>query len=1296
MKRRTFVGCLILVFVSFLLIFTLGIYGIFHFLPSYQGTLERVLSEVFGAEVSLNVHYAGWRGIDPIVEADHIHVASNKMRIDLANIRVELDTIKSLFHGRIVTRVVELKKPNITLSFANQANSFSIQTINFDAINALGKRWNAVLAYLVAQTKLVIVDMTIHVNDQHHTDLIYRLNADYHKLWFNQSGMLRLKLHFGHKKAILNARVNRRQKVLYFSAVLSDTKDVLVNLINRLAGGQYIHHLVNGMLILDTLTDAKGLESAEIKGQVAGIEVKNPLIKPLCLKDILFHLHLQNEHQHFKLIASPLTFVAADKRFNFNSGLFSLSKHRLHVEIPQLDLADFSSLIRRDQPLWRKNIMLTGKLQRVNFSIDLDEPHLDHITLKSKFTDLSIGQSAGSFDFDRLSGTVVLDHQSFHLMLDSPQFQLKQNRIFTRPWPKIDLKATIQGLWNDHTIKIKVPNLVIRNHHLNYQGALDFNIPIDHPSDFKIKVDGHFHGKDLSSEYQSFLPKQGIPPPLYHWLMRCLYRAKEIAGAVKIDGVARDIPFYRKQGVFYIKAQVKDGELSPYFGWGIARKVDGTLLIDQQRLSVQVDRGFLDKVPVQSANIRVDNIAPHVPSAIVIKGQATGPADKAVRYLQTTEQKSIVDAFLPYLDYHGKIHLALSLDFPIGTHQKADRISGVVTTEGGYLTLKKPLKRRLYDVRGEIRFLNNTITFPGLSGFFDAASPLDIKGKLTVKDKALEQALIVAKGALPAAVILPQSQAYYPHFNTPLLSGSLPFSLKLQGNQGQGQLNIRSDFAGLKSRLKPPLSKNQLTYFPSRLHVLWQQQSKQKGMIPVWRVDGTFRLMNRLVAATRFQWSSGQIQNVSLNADLTAVDLNGIGELSEALSAISARQNSGFPFLAALPALAQPSLGSDTRLSPWNIHAMVYQSPYDVWYRALIRRLKLNAVLTFNALTLNHYRYQDVVVTATSDDTSTRLQLKQMPKTKDGQKISIIAPFQLNKPVEVDVQHLFIPTASSERNKPDLQAFLNAIIVPASLVRLPSVNLRGADLQIGPYRIPHLLLSLKASGSDFLVPIFSMYDAKSKLLASVVLSGRQSQLKAYLDSSNWGEALGHLARNTWLRHTEGALDAELDWHSFTPKARNLNGQVGFKFTNGTLLSVNTGFARYIGLLSLDAYFKRFFLSDHAIVGPGMAFNSITGRYRIKNGIATSAPSVIIDTPGFALVIDGKVNVITRQLNQTIRYQPHMSGTTAVVAGFLVNPLVGVAAYVGGRLLGNTLFKSTGLATLKVTGTWDKPEVEKVF
>ena len=1305
MKRRVFILWLSSVFITFVVATIFVGYALLRLLPSYQNSIEEMLSSITGSEVSLQIEYADWHGINPVIEISQIKVKDQHFSLFIPKMTVRINALASLKNWHFVTQSVLIDKPIIKLYPRSQKIDYQfLQSMSVEEIDQIGGRWSIILDYLLQQEQLTLNQMLIVVStDNNQLRWQLSLSAKYQESALNK-GLLQLTIES--QKTAKTGQVNfiavieKVGEKYYFNSTLHDKDQLLVKAIDSLTDEVRLKSLVDDQVHFSIESSTDKLESISINGKISQADFNTKLLSESSFDGIVFNLRLFRYQHKFVLSANPLSFITQDKKYTFRSALISLDQHRLMVNIPRLNLADFSNLVQLSSVDWRKNINLTGVLNDVRFAFDLQNPSLSGIQLDANFNNLGIAQSDHDFDFKGLSGKLLWQKNKATILIDSPDFFMAKNRIFSKQWPKLSAKGKIELVNDSSQLRLLFTDFSLINDNIKFITNGLLTIPFAEPKDFTLDMVGDLKGQNLSTEYQSFLPTKGIPKPLYEWLMKCLYSANSFDAKVKIKGVAHEIPYPHKNGIFKIDADIKGASLSPYFGLGDAHEVNASLHFNNEYFSAKVSQGRLGNIPIHDVSVNIENIAPNVPSSLNISANGKTDSHALYEYLYQTQYKNLIEDINHIATYQGQLQMQLGINIPLGDAEQKDHVFGRVTLKDGIIQAQQSMAQNLYAVNGDVQFNNSKLVIKKLSSMLGEYIPLDIQGNIDVGDLTNPQLALQGSFSFPFGGVLAKILPSIDMTKKTLLQGILPVNFSIKGSMKHGMLNFDSNLLGLTSHLGAPFNKTGLELLPLSFKASWQQLNKlvapsQKGQNPQqarelnWQVDSKLDINHHSKISAGF--------NIDLAAKLSSLEIYGnLGLLSSQmlLNLMSIIDSQGLlsPLDEGWQQLVQlnmPLINKKTSTAG----CLVVANYYDCVYRNLNRMLKPKANILIKELNVFGAQYHNVKLTAQTSNTYTHF----IAQADGSRSVVISVPSALNEPIEVNADNLFFiqnpqsKDTTANGSSSDLSMLLRAKV----LRKVPNMNVKLTHLQLGGYSIPNFLMATKLRAGVLSIPVLSAYDSVSKLLATGFLSPTKSSLHVNIFSLNWGKLLDNFGHEEIVQGASGNLQMQLNWLGLLPSMKKVSGKATVDLLNGVILSVDTGIAKYIGLLSLDSYFKRLFMSYNDFQHHGMPFNSVVGTYDIKDGIATSTPSVIIDTPSFALVIAGEVDLINKQLNQRIKYQPHFSGTTAAVVGAFGGPVVAFATYLGGKLLGNTIFKNIGLVTFNVTGNWDDPLLKQV-
>lgn len=1299
MKRRIFVLWLSSVFATFLFVACLFGYGLLKLLPAYQVSIENRLSLVTGFNISLKVKYDRFHGINPIIEVSQITVKDKGFLLNIPKITVQINTWQSFLSWKFLTKKVLVEKPKLSF-YSNGLDDHFVQSLSVNEMNKAGGCFSRILAYLLQQNSLKLLDMQVDVVSYIGAPVEQiNVNADYQRI-NRDKGILYLNFQPNiEMKTIMQidivSVIEKKGGNYYFDTTLHDKRDMLATMINGVTQQIKISPLVDHQLALSIVTTPTHLDSVTVVGGLSQVEFKTNFLEKLVFNNIMFNLRVFRYEDRFFLDTNPLYFIVNDKSYKFRSVLCSLDQGLFVVDITRLNLADLSSFLRLESSDWRKSIVLSGVISDARFSFDVQSFDLNSMSLVANFNNLGITNSNQNFDFEGFSGKLCWGKSDVKLIIDSPSFNMGDNYLFSRKWPALSAKGNIKIIRQPSMVGLIIDEFTLVNPHVNFSAKGSVCIPTSDPKNFFLDINSKFHGHNLTTEYQSFLPQTVIPARLYEWLMECLYDVKSLNATIKIKGFVREIPYPKNNGILKIDADIQGASLSPYFGWGVANQVDGSLHLQNELLHARVHSGWLANIPIMKFDLSVHNIGSNVPATFSISTNFKSNSQNIYAYLHQTKYQSLIEKISEYAIYQDDISTELDLLIVLGDESKKNKVSGEILVNHGILNIKKPFVKNLYDVSSKITFMNEHIILKQLSAFWDVNAALNLQGSINLGN--LEDPKINLQGNLLIPLTAKLGIDSINIIINELIQGVLPLQFTIKGQLSNGSVNVNSSFLGTTIRLGAPLNKMGFELTPIVLKSRWQQEAlninKEGAQLQAprsyWHIYSTLDINKKSTISGDFNVNGkGKITNLSL-----------YGQIESLSSQLILNLISGFK-LSKILVLTDQEWQPEIKLDSSFIDkqdsvngCFVFANFNNCIYRNLHQLLKpkvMFGVDNFNIFGTDYYKFKL--------ETTTEHQSIKYAATADQNKSLVVSiSDSICKPIEVFSENLSFSLNTSIGNSQNNVQYnmLNSLLQVDFLRKLPDMNIKLSNVQLNSYSVPDFLMAISLKGGIFSIPVLSVNGSNVKLLSTIVLSPHVSYLYSNIFSLDWGNMLHNFGYDNFFKGGSGNFELQLYWPGLLPILTNISGKATADIINGVVLSVESGVAKYIGLLSLDAYFKRLFMSYNDFENRGMLFNSIVGTYIFKNGIAKSKPSIIIDTPSFTLVIISEVNLISKQLSQRIKYQPHFSGTTAAVAGAIGGPVVAFATYLGTKLLGNTVFKNIGLVSFDVTGVWDKLELKQV-
>lgn len=1301
MRRRIFILWMILIFYSFMLFMAASIYVGFRLLPNYQDSIQRLATNVTGAEVSFHIDYAGWQGINPklVVSDLKLNTHDNSLSLDIPKINITLNTLRSMLHLTPVSKGIVIASPVITIQntglFDQDAlhpipkhsqESFSIATQVDDVSSAI----YALLEALQLQDKLAVRDGVLVIPSHDDQPTLYGFDFQWMHSGRHSANLALIVAPSIGEPITLNADYQRVKRHQYrLAGVVTDPDQRIVHQLNGRLGQVEVGNIGdNGKLSFDALLAQNDLVSLAVIGGLEYLDLGGNYH----FDHIDTHLVLSTtDNGHLLLDVQPLSFVYQAQAYSIPHVLFDLYHTDLTLSVPQIDIPHWGAFFDPFLHQWQKDAQISGKLDDVKIGLDLSQPlAFDKATIAMRFHNLSLSGTQGQFDFSGLSGEIHWQKDHGTIRIQSPEFTLGDSFVFTHAWPTLSIDFDSVLSLSQRQLSADIKHLSIRNNVLSLNTHGDVVIPLDDAVNTSAKLKGVLQMRNAKTEYQAFLPKAGIPQPLYDWLMVSIYGGEALDATFDIQGILSDIPYPHHDGTFKIDAQIRNGTISPYFGWGVAHNVNANIHFDNQRMLIHATQGEIAGAKIGGVTLEIPDISPNVMSHFLIHatGQATGENIQAYLdelrsqpnnpllatyqddmppplLLQSTRDLSIIGdiGFDMYYD------IILGADYlGEGETVPQDHYSGQIQLANiAFKNPQWPLSS-LYGLSGKIDYDNAKITLQSLHGFFDAGSPFHLSGFVDfthMDNPAFE---------LQSHTMLPLSLWTHGVF-----AQSVPLAITAQGNFQQGSADIRYQNILL---IQPTPMRT------GRASIDWQTR---EGMTDV---DYRSSSVNGVVSASIQKDKTGW-HNAVLNADLNELNIQRWLDLA---------QNVGLyePTVYQTPDFSVPMVSLNVVSTP---PCLLYANAYDCEYRGVVAQLNPKMDIKVNELDVLGYSLGHFSLISTPVDQSVQAQVS----AAFGQRIDINFPYDVLSPVTIKANNVFIPVNRGSESEIDhtapavtdsaetLQTFdrmLHQPILPVLklswLQYLPMLQIQVDDLFLGGLSVPRVYFYGNSQHHQYHIKQLRLVDQDVTLDVEALINPSDTQVSAQINSKDYGVLLSRIGQNQVLAKTSGTISAQLQWYDTAPSLYGLNAMVDFNLADGSIIKLDSNITKFIGLLSLESYLSRSGLV--ANTEKGLAFNSITGRYHLAQGIAQSDPSVVVATPSFSLLMRGKVDLNQQTLDQVISLQPHFAATTALVVGVVGTPIAGVATYLGSKFLGNTLFKNVGVIGYRVQGSWTDPKM----
>ena len=962
---------------------------------------------------------------------------------------------------------------------------------------------------------------------------------------------------------------------------------------------------------------------------------------------------------------------------NFRSTAAGIAgPERFEIDGSRIDLASLAG-IATHVPLGRsiremiERYAPAGKLTDLSMRWEGPEPEWRTMTAKARFDRLSIAAQpaaqagVGTPGFERLSGSVQLDHGAGVLKLASRDVALVLPGVFQEPRiPLNQLQADIKWKSGDR-IEAQIDSLQLAN------------------ADLEISATGTWRGAegtgsgvaDLSGRIarltarhaHRYVPLVAGEGTLW-WLQHAILDGRIEDGSFRLRGDLAKFPFpTAADGEFRVAAQLRNGvvDVSPQIGpngeraatpiWPLIRDIDADLLFERQGMTVRAQRGTLNGVRIADATARIPDLGHD--ATLNVGGQVTGALSAMLGYVNASPVAGWIGDITRGAEARGDARLDLKLDLPL-LHAGDTRVSGTLQLQNNDLTLADvPAFTRVngvfaFNERG-IRFNNLTAGFLGGQARLDASTRADgtiaINATGTTTPAGLKRALDIDV----VQRLLDRSQ------------GSARYTASLTTQPGGMVIVAESDLVGLSIDGIAPIRKAAGDAMPLRV-----ERASRSG-------------------TENLKLASGR----AFGLEMEHRRERGVSRLIRGVVAINEPANvpeSGMLLLVNLPRLDVEAwsswLGLD--LEGTSTRSVATSEPgFRIDYVALRTTELVVGRRTFRNVTLGATRteaggYDANVV---SDGAVGYIGWRPgVPGTTGGASLGQVTA-RLSK--------LVIPASK----KDDVVGVIGSSTRP-----LPAFDIAVDNFELGPTKFGRLELAAVNTGQGtaaaWRLNRLEVTNPDMKATATGDWSpgaagARRMRIDFTLDISDAGATLARFGTPGAVAKGHGRLDGKLDWigSPLDLDYASLNGNLGMRIDDGRFLKVDTrGAGRLLTVLSLQTLSRTLMADTRNAFGEGFAFSAIKADATVARGVM-STENFAMTGAGAAAFISGSVDLKNETQQLHLIVLPEIDASTAALALGVANPILGLGALLANTVLKAPLSRAFALE-YDITGTLNDPVI----
>ena len=747
------------------------------------------------------------------------------------------------------------------------------------------------------------------------------------------------------------------------------------------------------------------------------------------------------------------------------------------------------------------------------------------------------------------------------------------------------------------------------------------------------------------------------------WYRRAVRSGRLIGATFRIRGDPRGLPFPGGDGSFQAQGSVREVDFAYAEGWPSVRIEGARVRADGAGLELSETRGSIFDTLIEDGFARLpDTTDPAGRVQVSLAG--SGPARDLLAFVRASPLRTQEGGPAPDLQADGPTMTTAELDVPYGRNARSRRIdvSGKITLDRVAVRLASR-RAVLEEVRGELAFDAESLSGGPVHGRFRGAA-IETHVEFN-RDEGLRLRFSGEGDGDWFGVALEDLVDLGPEETGPWLepvSGRAAWDAEYRSRTG---IVFRSDLHAAAVAFPPPFAKPAGT--PRPLHVVlapgeaewWidaSYGSDTKGVFEIAESNGEWALARGAVALGGAQPALPTEHHVEVSGEVDELDLD--------------------PWLALGAAGASEQTG-------WLSH-IGRVSLEMAGARVLDRRIALSRL----------------ELTPTTDESGFRVRLDGAGVAGDiafpsdpaaGRAEARLERMHFIEPLAPDADDDGTPSDDDEEKDPGPD-------------RWPAFDARIDSLRFGKLDLGAVRFTGNRTGNGLEI---TRLQADS---SNLQVGGRGSWLVGEdgTPTSRFEATLstGDLSRLLFAAGLEeeaaagGAVEVRLDlaWPGspFEPSLAAQEGRIEMDAEKGYLPRVRVGpIGRLFALVSLDALPRVLALDLSHVVGKGFAYDRLTARTDLEDGMARIREFTIVG-PSAQIEVSGSLDLASRQYDQEISVIPRLTRSGALLPAWTAAWPFLVANFVlekaaGDEIILDRLFR----LRYRVRGPLDDPEIERI-
>lgn len=775
----------------------------------------------------------------------------------------------------------------------------------------------------------------------------------------------------------------------------------------------------------------------------------------------------------------------------------------------------------------------------------------------------------------------------------------------------------------------------------------------------------------------------GIPADVRQWARQAVQSGEVHDVAFRVKGDLWEFPYLnRQEGEFRVLGHVRDMTLAavpslPASGghpawtspWPAFEQVSAEFQFERDSMQFRQARGRLWGLDLADVQGRIRELSPK--AVLEIQGRAIGSADEMHRYVRATPIDEWSGHALEHASFKGPAELKLALNLPLARAQDTS-VQAELQLQGNDIRWRPELPL-LAGARGQVDITHRGLQLRGVRAQWLGGEARIDGGMQADGSMRYQVAGLASAEGMRRAVEWPGLVKVAQPF-----TGQASYRLQLGFRAGQGypEITLSSSLEGLAIDLPEPIGKTADLARPFLLTTLLQPPVAGAGERDLVRLElgalqavvlRDLRTDPPLVLRSALAHGAAVPEPVAGGRAvlrLPRLDVDAWRSWLQRHAGPAGRSDRGLPLEAWVPhsiQLQTPELlAMGRRLTGFSAELQRQPGPAEPAWRAQVR----------------------------ADQTQGSIEFRDPRPGQDGGRL------------RARLTHLVLPPAEAEHVS-DLLDDAPAS-VPALDVEVEQFELRGRLLgrllmqatnqpasSGGAGRTEWRLDNLQLRNAD------GHLQAKGMWQASAQGRARRVELDFKLGIDDGGKLLERLGFGRVVQGSRGQLAGHIGWEGspLSLHIPSLTGAFKLQMGNGQFLKADAGAARLLGVLSLQALPRRLVLDFRDLFEEGFAFDDVSGDLRVERGVA-STNNLRMRGLQAAVLLEGSADIARETQDLHAVVLPELNTASASLAYAVINPAVGLGAWLGQWLLREPL-RQASAREFRISGSWTEPQVTRI-